>query len=177
MKNCLRCLRSKSPVCHYDLKRLLTIGSQLGPYEIVAPLGAGGMGEVWRARDHRLHRDVAVKVLSAIMTGRESALERFQREARLVAALSHPNIMAIHDFGNESGVVYAVMELLEGATLRDRLKESSPALTRTLEWAQQIAERSEEHTSELQSPCNLVCRLLLEKKNTSSPVRRKVMPG
>jgi serine/threonine-protein kinase len=97
------------------------------------------MGEVWRARDRRLHRDVAIKVLPEIMTGNESALERFEREARSVAALSHPNILAIHDFGNEGAVVYAVMELLEGATLRDRLRESSPALGRTLDWAQQIA--------------------------------------
>ena len=100
---------------------VVTAGARLGPYEILTPLGAGGMGEVWRARDHRLHRDVAVKVLPEILATNESALARFEREARAVAALSHPNILAIHDFGNDGGVVYAVMELLEGATLRGRL--------------------------------------------------------
>jgi serine/threonine-protein kinase len=97
------------------------------------------MGEVWRARDHRLHRDVAVKVLPDGMANTQSALDRFEREARAVAALSHPNILAIHDFGNDGGVVYAVMELLEGSTLRGRLAESL-TLVRTLEWAHQIAQ-------------------------------------
>ncbi|MDQ6800792.1 MAG: serine/threonine-protein kinase, partial [Acidobacteriota bacterium] len=119
---------------------MITIGSQLGPYDIVAPIGAGGMGEVWRARDRRLQRDVAIKVLPEVMTGVAGAVERFEREARSVAALSHPNILAIHDFGNADGIAYAVMELLEGATLRDRLSESIPALSRTLDWAQQIAQ-------------------------------------
>ncbi|HLJ75719.1 MAG TPA: serine/threonine-protein kinase, partial [Thermoanaerobaculia bacterium] len=118
---------------------MLTPGSRLGPYEILAPLGAGGMGEVWRARDSRLHRDVAIKVLPDAMTRMPGMLERFEREARAVAALSHPNILAIHDFGTDNGTTYAVMELLEGATLRERLNESIPPLSRSLEWAHQIA--------------------------------------
>lgn len=97
------------------------------------------MGEVWRARDHRLHRDVAIKVLPEAMADTPSALARFEREARAVAALSHPNILAIHDFGNDEGVVYAVMELLEGSTLRGRLVEAVP-VGRALEWAHQIAQ-------------------------------------
>jgi len=92
------------------------------------------MGEVWRARDERLQRDVAIKVVVA------GAVERFEREARAVASLSHPNILAIHDFGSEHGVTYAVMELLEGSTLRDRLLESLPPLPRALDWAHQIAQ-------------------------------------
>jgi serine/threonine protein kinase/tetratricopeptide (TPR) repeat protein len=118
---------------------VVAIGTQLGPYEILAPIGAGGMGEVWRARDHRLHRDVAVKVLPEVMANTQSALARFEREARAVAALSHPNILAIHDFGNDGGVVYAVMELLEGSTLRGRLAQDL-TLPRALEWAYQIAQ-------------------------------------
>ncbi len=119
---------------------MLKVGSRLGPYEILAPLGAGGMGEVWRASDGRLQRDVAIKVLPDSTTQVPSALALFEREARAVAALSHPNILAIHDFGSDSGVTYAVMELLEGATLRDRLSESALPLARALEWAHQIAQ-------------------------------------
>src|ERR1700731_3048403 len=96
-------------------------GTHLGPYEISAPLGAGGMGEVYRARDTRLERDVAVKVLPESLVEDAEALARFEHEAKAVAALSHPNILAIHDFGRQEGVVYAVMELIEGETLRDRM--------------------------------------------------------
>ena len=99
----------------------LTAGSRLGSYEIVAPLGAGGMGEVYRARDPKLGRDVAIKVLPAGVAQDEAARKRFEREARVVAALSHPNILAIHDFGTFEGVPFAVMELLAGETLRQRL--------------------------------------------------------
>ena len=98
------------------------------------------MGEVWKARDMRLRRDVAVKVLPDGMATHPRALARFEREARAVAALSHPNVLAIHDFGNEDGTVYAVMELLEGATLRGRLIQSLPAVTRAVEWAYGIAQ-------------------------------------
>ncbi len=119
---------------------VLTAGSQLGPYEVIERLGAGGMGEVWRARDHRLHRDVAVKVLTDDLATTATALARFEREARAVAALSHPNILAIYDIGNEQGLVFAVMELLEGATLRSRLSDSIPPLNRTLDWGHQIAQ-------------------------------------
>ena len=100
---------------------VIPAGTRLGPFEILAPLGAGGMGEVYRARDTRLGREVAVKVLPERLAGDPNALSRFEREARAVAALSHPNILAIHDFGEERGVRYAVTELLEGQTLRERL--------------------------------------------------------
>ena len=95
----------------------LVIGARLGPYEIVSPIGKGGMGEVYRARDTRLGRDVAIKVLSAGTEQNHERLARFESEARAVAALSHPNIRALHDIGNDSGIAYAVMELLEGDTL------------------------------------------------------------
>ena len=98
-------------------------GTRLGPYEVVAPLGAGGMGEAYRAHDPRLGRQVAVKVLPPHLAADPHALSRFEREARAVAALSHPNILAIFDVGSEHGVTFAVTELLEGETLRDRLKK------------------------------------------------------
>src|SRR6478672_3073666 len=100
----------------------LSAGTRLGPYEIVSPLGAGGMGEVYRARDTRLGRDVAVKILPERFASDASAVSRFEQEARAVAALSHPNILAIHDIGNTSGISYAVTELLSGTTLRDQPK-------------------------------------------------------
>ena len=100
----------------------LAPGNRLGPYEILAPLGAGGMGEVYRARDARLQRDVALKVLPAHVAQDGDTLTRFEREAQAVAALSHPNILAIFDFGAADGVAYAVTELLDGETLRERLK-------------------------------------------------------
>ncbi len=99
----------------------LSGGTRLGPYEILAPLGAGGMGEVYRAKDSRLGREVAIKVLSEKVAGDAAALARFEREARAVAGLSHPNILALHDFGTDAGVTYAVMELLDGESLAQRL--------------------------------------------------------
>ena len=99
----------------------LSAGTKLGPYEILSPLGAGGMGEVYRARDTKLGRDVAIKVLPERFAADADSLARFEREARAVAALSHPNILAILDFGREGNLAYAVMELLEGETLRARL--------------------------------------------------------
>jgi TolB-like protein/Tfp pilus assembly protein PilF len=101
----------------------LAAGARLGPYQILAPLGSGGMGEVYRARDSRLDRDVAIKVLPQHLAADPEALARFEREAKAVAALSHPNILAIHDFGNENGIAYAVMELLQGESLGTRLKQ------------------------------------------------------
>jgi serine/threonine-protein kinase len=95
--------------------------TQLGPYRIVAPLGAGGMGEVYRARDPRLERDVAIKVLPTRLAADATALRRFERETKALAALAHPNILSIFDVGTERGVTYAVTELLVGETLRDRL--------------------------------------------------------
>jgi eukaryotic-like serine/threonine-protein kinase len=117
----------------------LTAGIRLGPYEIVSPIGAGGMGEVWRAHDSRLGRDVAVKVLPAVHAADPEALARFEREVRAVAALSHPNILAIHDFGAADGVVYAVMELLEGETLAARLARGALPPADTLRYATQLA--------------------------------------
>jgi serine/threonine protein kinase/Tfp pilus assembly protein PilF len=115
-------------------------GTRLGPYEILAPLGAGGMGEVYRARDTRLERDVAVKVLPESLVEDADALERFEREAKAVAALSHPNILAIHDFGRHEGVVYAVMELLEGETLKDRMAGAELPQRKALDYALQMAQ-------------------------------------
>src|SRR5262245_2825032 len=103
----------------------LAVKTRLGPYEILAPLGSGGMGEVYRARDSRLERDVAIKVLAERLAQDSVALARFHREARAVAALSHPNIVSIHDFGNEQGTTFVVMELLEGETLGRRLRRSA----------------------------------------------------
>lgn len=96
---------------------------RLGPYEILAVLGAGGMGEVYRARDTRLDREIAIKVLPERFAEDPAALSRFEREAKALAALSHPNLLAIHDFGREGSVAFAVTELLEGETLRQRLTE------------------------------------------------------
>ncbi|MFI5380707.1 MAG: protein kinase [Tepidisphaerales bacterium] len=110
----------------------VAVHTRFGPYEIVSPLGAGGMGEVYRAHDTRLDRDVAIKVLTDKLAGDPAALTRFQREAKAVAALSHPNILTIHDVGSEQGVAYAVTELLEGRTLSDVLKDGP------LEWRQAI---------------------------------------
>lgn len=102
----------------------LDTGTKLGAYEIVESIGAGGMGEVYRARDDRLRRDVAIKVLPEHLSADAECLGRFEREAQAVAQLSHPNILAIHDFGQDHGVTYAVTELLEGTTLRRRLDAS-----------------------------------------------------
>jgi TolB-like protein/Tfp pilus assembly protein PilF len=118
----------------------LSAGTRLGPYEIVAPLGVGGMGEVYRARDRRLDRDVAIKVLPERLASDSHALARFEREAKAVAALSHPNILAIHDFGTHEGVSYAVTELLEGRTLREHLESGTVAPRKAVEYALQIAQ-------------------------------------
>ena len=103
----------------------LTAGTRLGSYDILGPLGAGGMGEVYRARDAKLNREIAIKVLPASLAQDPAALARFEREAQAVAALSHPNILAIHDFGTADGVTYAVTELLEGETLRARMADGA----------------------------------------------------
>ncbi|MFY9549592.1 MAG: protein kinase [Thermoanaerobaculia bacterium] len=118
----------------------LAAGTRLGPYEILSPLGAGGMGEVYRGQDSRLGREVAVKVLPERLAGDPKSLSRFEREARAVAALSHPNILAIHDFGEERGVRYAVTELLEGDTLRERLARERLSWRKAAEIGIAIAE-------------------------------------
>ncbi len=116
------------------------VGQRLGPYPIQALLGAGGMGEVYRAHDPRLGRDVAIKVLPAHLAADAAALARFEREVRAVAALSHPNILAIHDFGTDRTIAYAVMELLEGETLRQRLAKGPLPWRKAVRIAGQIAE-------------------------------------
>jgi TolB-like protein/cytochrome c-type biogenesis protein CcmH/NrfG len=117
----------------------LSAGTHLGPYEILVPLGAGGMGEVYRARDSKLERDVAVKVLPQSLSADVDALARFEREAKAVAALSHQNILAIHDFGKQDGIAYAVMELLEGETLRGKLDTGPIAQKQAVDYALQVA--------------------------------------
>jgi Tol biopolymer transport system component len=117
----------------------LTSGTKLGPYEIVAPLGAGGMGEVYRARDSRLKREVAIKVLPQAFSLDADRLRRFEQEALATAALNHPNILAVFDLGTTGGSPYVVSELLEGETLRDRLRGGAIAVRKTLEYALQIA--------------------------------------
>lgn len=114
-------------------------GRRVGPYEIVAPLGAGGMGEVFRARDTRLKREVAIKVLPAELAEDAEALARFEQEAQVVAALTHANILSIHDFGQDAGVTYAVMELLAGETLRQRMERVNLSPQKSVELALQVA--------------------------------------
>jgi eukaryotic-like serine/threonine-protein kinase len=117
----------------------LSSGSRLGSYEILAPLGAGGMGEVYRARDKKLDRDVAIKVLPESVSVDPDTLARFEREAKAVAALSHPNILSIFDFGTQNGTAYAVMELLEGETLRGKLDAGRISQKQAVDYALQIA--------------------------------------
>ena len=117
----------------------LAPGTRLGPYEIFSPIGAGGMGEVYKAKDTRLGRDVAVKVLSEDLAKNLDALARFEREAKAVAALNHPNILGIFDFGRVDDTSYAVMELLEGESLRTRLDQGPLALRTALELGKQMA--------------------------------------
>jgi serine/threonine protein kinase len=117
----------------------LAAGTRLGPYEIQGPIGAGGMGEVYRARDTRLGRDVAVKVLPAEASHTPERLHRFEQEARLAGSLNHPNVLTLFDVGTHEGAPYLVTELLEGHTLREVL-EAGPLPTRkVVEHAQQVA--------------------------------------
>ena len=117
----------------------LMAGNRLGPYEIVAPLGAGGMGEVYRARDPRLGREVAIKVLPASFSQDADRLKRFEQEARAAGVLNHPNITAVHDLGSHDGAPYIVTELLEGETLRSRLSSGSLPVRKAIDYAIQIA--------------------------------------
>jgi Tol biopolymer transport system component len=117
----------------------LTLGSRLGPYEILAPLGAGGMGEVYRARDERLKRDVAIKVLPASYSQDADRLRRFEQEAQAAGGLNHPNITAVHDIGTADGAPYIVTELLEGETLRNRLLAGPLPVRKAIDYAVQIA--------------------------------------
>jgi WD40 repeat protein len=116
------------------------IGTRLGPYEIQSLLGAGGMGEVYRARDTRLGRDVALKVLHGDVVGDPDRLRRFEQEARAVAALNHPNILTVHDVGTQDGAPYVVAELLEGQSLREVVLQRAPTQRQVLQWAAQTAQ-------------------------------------
>jgi eukaryotic-like serine/threonine-protein kinase len=118
----------------------LAPGTHLGPYEILAPLGAGGMGEVYRARDTRLDRTVAIKVLPQHLANDPDSRQRFEREAKVLAALSHPQILAIFDVGSEHGVSFVVMELLPGETLRRRIMQRRPRWPQAVQMAIEIAE-------------------------------------
>ncbi|MDQ5870866.1 MAG: protein kinase [Acidobacteriota bacterium] len=118
----------------------LSAGTRLGPYEILSPLGAGGMGEVYRAKDTRLERTVAVKVLSSHLSASPEVRQRFEREARTISQLSHPHICALHDVGREGEIEYLVMEYLEGDTLADRLAKGPLPIEQTLRFGVQIAD-------------------------------------
>src|SRR5216117_974206 len=117
----------------------LPSGSRLGPYEIVAPLGAGGMGEVYRAKDTRLDRTVAIKIISTTLGDRPEMRQRFEREARAVSSLSHPHICPLFDVGQHEGVEFLVMEHLDGETLAARLKKGPLPIDQVLRYAIEIA--------------------------------------
>src|SRR5579864_464386 len=118
---------------------MASAGTSLGPYEILGTIGAGGMGEVYRARDPRLGREVAIKVLPSQFSADSERLRRFEQEARAAAALNHPNILAIYDLGQSNGSPYIVSELLEGESLRERLRSGPLPLRKAVDYATQIA--------------------------------------
>src|SRR5271165_3518407 len=122
-----------------QLSMPLATGSRLGPYEIQSPLGAGGMGEVYRAHDSRLDRTVAIKILPTSFAADHERLQRFSQEARAAAALNHPNILSIFDIGDDNGTPYVVSELLEGETLRARLQKAPVPLRKAMDYALQAA--------------------------------------
>src|SRR5450432_292364 len=116
----------------------LTTGSRLGPYEILAQIGAGGMGEVYRARDARLSRDVAIKVLPASFSADADRLRRFEQEAKAAGVLNHPNVTAVYDIGTHEDAPYVVQELLEGETLRSVLAGDKLSARKTIDYSLQI---------------------------------------
>ncbi len=118
---------------------MLSAGTVLGPYRILAPLGAGGMGEVYRAHDTRLGRDVALKVIPAGLARDPDRIRRFEQEARAAGALNHPNVCAIFDIGAHDGSPFVVMELLEGESLRARLDDGPIPARKAIDWAAQAA--------------------------------------
>jgi eukaryotic-like serine/threonine-protein kinase len=136
----------------------LTSGTRLGPYEIQSPLGAGGMGEVYRARDTRLDRIVAIKILPSHLSENPEAKQRFDREARTISSLNHPNICTLHDVGHQDGVDYLVMECLEGETLAERLRKGPLPVPQVLKYGIEICEG-------------------LEKAHRSGVVHRDLKPG
>src|SRR6202521_56519 len=117
----------------------LTTGTKLGPYEIQSALGAGGMGEVYKARDTRLDRTVAVKILPAALAADTQFRERFDREARAISQLTHPHICTLHDVGEHDGTAFLVMELLDGETLADRRRKGALPIDLVLRYAIDIA--------------------------------------
>src|SRR3974377_690779 len=118
----------------------LSSGTKFGPYEIVAPVGAVGMGEVYKARDTRLDRTVAVKILPSHLSENPEATQRFDREARTISSLNHLNICTLYDVGHQGGVDYLVMEFLEGETLADRLRKGPLSAEQLLKCANEICE-------------------------------------
>src|ERR1700684_2404537 len=121
----------------------LASGTKLGPYEIQSPLGAGGMGEVYRARDTRLDRTVAIKVLPHHLSSNSDLRQRFEREARAISSLNHPRICTLHDVGHQDGVDFLVMECLEGESLAERLRKGSLPLKESLKIGIEICEALE----------------------------------
>src|ERR1700719_2422203 len=136
----------------------LSSGTKLGPYEIQSPIGAGGMGEVYRAKDTRLDRTVAVKILSAHLSDNPEAKQRFEREARTISSLNHPNICTLHDVGHQDGTDFLVMEYLEGETLADRLRKGPLSPEQLLRYGIEICEG-------------------LEKAHKSGVIHRDLKPG
>ena len=120
----------------------LAAGARFGPYEVVALVGAGGMGEVYRARDTRLNRDVAIKILPAGIADNPIRRARFEREAQAISRLNHPNICAVYDVGTQDGVAYLVMEYIEGESLAQRVRRGPVPPATALRWAIQIAARA-----------------------------------
>src|SRR5262245_32734430 len=121
----------------------LAVGTRVGPYEILSAIGAGGMGEVYKARDTRLQRDVAIKVLPSSLTSDPDRLARFQREAQVLASLSHPNIAAIYHVEDADGTPAIVMELVDGETLAERIARGPIPVDEALLIARQLAEALE----------------------------------
>src|ERR1700751_3735536 len=118
----------------------LTAGSKLGPYEIQSPLGAGGMGEVYRARDTRLERTVAIKILPIQLSSDPVRKQRFEREAKTISSLNHPHICVLHDVGSQNGIEYLVMECVEGESLAKRLEKGPLPIEQVLKYGAQIAD-------------------------------------
>src|SRR4026207_1911167 len=118
----------------------ISAGQKIGPYEVLSSLGAGGMGEVYRARDTRLGREVALKILPAEFSTNRERLERFEQEARSASALNHPNIITIYDVGSSDSISYLAMELVEGRSLRSLLDEGSLPLRKIISLASQLAD-------------------------------------
>src|SRR5439155_13617423 len=129
---------ARCPPSHGATYNRSIVGKRLGPYEIVAPIGSGGMGEVWRARDTRIGREVAIKVLPPAFALDRDRLRRFEQEVRAAGTINHPNLITIYDMGTDNGAPYLVMELLDGGTLRDRI-EGGLSVRKAVDYSVQIA--------------------------------------